>query len=295
MADIPLMRTRRPVATAVSAARMGRMARRAALYGVLVLGAVVMAFPFVWMLLSAVKTRSEVNRIPPTLWPETWRLQNFVDAWRAAPFARDFFNSVLISGTVAAGVVVTSLLAAYAFTRLQFPGRNLLFTLFLATMMIPMEATLIPNFMTVRNLHIFDTYFALIVPWLANVVGVFMMRQFILMLPNELFEAATLDGCGHLRTLRYLVLPLAKGPVAAVFLFNFLYQWNALLWPLIAISKHQELRPIQFGLSVFVNAETNDPHLQMAAAAFTIAPIVVLYFFVQKTFIEGIASSGVKG
>jgi multiple sugar transport system permease protein len=271
------------------------MMRRGALYGVLIAGTVVTAFPFVWMVLSAVKPRSEVNRIPPTVWPETWRWSNFADAWNAAPFDRYFFNSIFISTTVAAGVVATSLLAAYAFTRLEFPGRNLLFTIFLATMMIPFEATLIPNFMTVRSLGIFDSYPALIVPWLANVIGVFMMRQFILTLPGELFEAAKLDGCGHFAMLRNVVLPLAKGPVAAVFLFNFLQQWNALLWPLIAISKHQELRPIQFGLSVFVNAETNDPHLQMAAATFTILPIIVLYLFVQKQFIEGMATSGLKG
>lgn len=294
MANVPLARTR-PLVMGAGAPRLGRLARRGSLYAALALGSVAVAFPFVWMVLSALKPREEVTRVPPTVLPETWRWQNFADAWTAAPFGRYFLNSIVVSTTVAVGVVITSLLAAYAFTRIAFPGRNLLFAVFLATMMIPFEATLIPNFMIIRSLYIYDTYAGLIVPWLANVIGVFLMRQFFLTLPNELFEAATIDGCGHLRMLRYIVVPLAKGPMAAVALFNFLAQWNALLWPLIAIGRHQELRPIQLGLSVFVNAEANDPHLQMAAATFTITPILVLYFFVQKQFIEGIASSGLKG
>jgi multiple sugar transport system permease protein len=294
MADVPMVRAR-PVMAGAGSARLMHLARRSVLYGVLVTGAIGAAFPFVWMLLSALKPREEVTRLPPTVLPETWRFQNFADAWNAATFTRYFVNSLFVSSVVAVGVVITSLMAGYAFTRLQFPGRNLLFGVFLATMMIPFEATIIPNFIMIRNLHIYDSYAALIVPWLANVVGVFLVRQFFLTLPTELFEAATLDGCGHFRVLRYLVIPLAKGPIAAVALFNFLAQWNSLLWPLIAIGKHQELRPIQLGLSVFVNAEANDPHLQMAAATFTIVPILVLYFFVQKQFIEGIASSGLKG
>ncbi len=287
--------TRREAAsTSARAGGAARALRRVALYSALSFGALLAAFPFVWMLLTAFKPRAEVVRNPPTFLPETWRAQNFVDAWQAAPFGRYFFNSVFTSSVVAFGVVVTSVLAAYAFTRISFPGRNALFGLFLATMMIPFEATIIPNFIIIRNLHLYDTYGALIVPWLANVVGVFMMRQFIMSLPNELFEAATIDGCGHFRMLWTIVVPLAKGPIGAVALFNFLAQWNSLLWPLIATGD-DDLRPIQLGLSVFVNADSNQPQLQMAAATFTILPIVLLYFFVQRQFIEGIAASGLKG
>lgn len=296
MANATLVRERTAEAAGTGRTEAGgRLLRRVALYGILSVAAVAAAFPFVWMVLSSLKPRSEVTANPPTIIPHAWRWHNYVDAWNAAPFGRYFINSFAIAAVVAIGVVITSLLAAYAFTRLNFPGRGLLFTLFLATMMIPFEATIIPNFITTRNLGIYDSYAGLTVPWLANVVGIFMMRQFFITLPNELFEAATLDGCGHLRTLRYVVLPLAKGPIGAVALFNFLAQWNSLLWPLIVIGKHQEYRPIQLGLSVFVNADANDPQLQMAAAAFTVAPILILYFFVQRQFIEGIASSGLKG
>lgn len=292
--DIPASRAR-AIPRTIRAGGMRWRVRRASLYAVLIVGAIGMVFPFVWMALSAVKPRAEATRNPPTFLPQTWQWRNFVDAWHAAPFGRYFINSLFISSTVAVGVVITSLLAGYAFTRLRFPGRNVLFTLFLATMMIPFESTIIPNFMMVRNLHIYDSYGALIIPWLANVVGIFLMRQFFVTLPNELFEAAKLDGCGHVRMLFSVALPLAKGPMAAVALFNFLAQWNALLWPLIAIGKHQELHPVQLGLSVFVNSETNDPQLQMAAATFTIVPVLIVYLFVQKQFIEGIATSGLKG
>ncbi len=271
-----------------------RLLRRAGLYGALSFGTVLTAFPFFWMVMTALKTRQETTRNPPTIIPSSPQWHNFAEAWHAAPFGRYFLNSVVTSSLVALGVVTTSLLAAYAFTRIRFPGRDVLFIVFLATMMIPFEATLIPNFILIRDLHIYDTYAALVVPWLANVVGVFMFRQFFLSLPNELFEAATIDGCGHWRMILNIVLPLARGPIGAVALFNFLGQWNSLLWPLIATGD-DDLRPIQLGLSVFVNAEANDPHLQMAAATFTIAPILVLFFFVQRQFIEGIASSGLKG
>ena len=283
----------RTAQTARTATGLGRRAKRGAMYAVLVAGAVVCAFPFVWMVLTSLQTRQETFSDPPTVFPASPQWGNYAQAWKAVPFGQYFFNSVLTSAAVAIGVMFTSFLAAYAFTRIQFPGRNLLFTLFLATMMIPFEATLIPNFIMVKRLHMYDTYFALTVPWLANVIGIFMMRQFFLTLPNELFEAAKIDGCGHFRALRYIALPLAKGPLGAVALMNFLTQWNGLLWPLL-VTGSDKIRPVQLGLSYFVNADTNDPQLQMAAAAFTIAPIVVLYFFLQKQFIEGIASSGLK-
>lgn len=279
-----------------SALRSPRWLRpgRLLLYAVLVCGAAFCAFPFVWMLLSALKTREEVTRLPPTILPTDPQWQNFVEAWNAAPFERYFINTFFIAGCVVVGVCVTSLLAGYAFARLRFPGRGVLFALLLATLMIPFEATLVPNFIIIRNLHWYNTYLALIVPWVANVFSIFLLRQFILGIPEELFEAATLDGCGHLGMLRHVVLPLAKGPLAAIAVFAFLGSWNSLLWPLI-VTGSEGLRPIQLGLSVFVNAEASDPHLLMAASAFTIAPLLLIYFLAQRHFLEGIASSGLKG
>jgi len=267
---------------------------RLLIYLVLLLGAVFCAFPFVWMLLSALKTREEVNAVPMTFLPSHPQWGNFQDAWNSAPFTRYFINTFFIAGVVVAGVIVTSVLAAYAFSRIDFPGRGIAFALLLATLMIPFEATLVPNLITIRNFHWYNSYTALIVPWIASVFSIFLIRQSILSIPEELFEAATLDGCGHLGMLRHVVLPLLRGPIAAVAVFSFLGSWNSLLWPLIATSS-QDIRPIQLGLSVFVNADANEPQLLMAASAFTIVPLIVVYFLAQRQFLEGIASTGLKG
>jgi multiple sugar transport system permease protein len=267
---------------------------RIALYLVLLAGAVFCAFPFVWMVLTALKTQEEALRVPITFLPSSPQWSNFKDAWEAAPFERYFINTFLIAGCVVLGVMVTSLLAAYAFARIDFLGRGLLFALLLSTMMIPFEAILIPNFIVIRDLGWYNTYTALIVPWIASVFSVFLMRQAILSIPDELFEAATLDGCGHLRTLRHVVLPLCQGPLAAIAVFAFLGSWNSLLWPLI-VTGSESVRPVQVGLSVFVNADSQSPQLLMAASAFTILPLLIIYFVAQRQFLEGIASSGLKG
>jgi multiple sugar transport system permease protein len=275
-------------------ARLRLRPGRAALYLLLLVGAVFCAFPFVWMLLTALKTQEEALRVPITFLPADPQWGNFKEAWEAAPFERYFINTFFIAGSVVLGVMVTSLLAAYAFARIDFVGRSLVFALLLSTMMIPFEATLIPNFIIIRDLGWYNTYTALIVPWIASVFSVFLMRQAILSIPDELFEAATLDGCGHLRTLRHVVLPLVRGPLAAIGVFSFLWSWNSLLWPLI-VTGSESVRPVQLGLSVFVNADAQQPQLLMAASAFTIAPLLVIYFIAQRQFLEGIASSGLKG
>jgi multiple sugar transport system permease protein len=294
MAGIALPRTRTRTESDIRSFNTRRFARRGALYLVLTLGALYSAFPFVWMLLTSLKGYADATHNPPTWIPSSWHFENYRLAWQAAPFARYFVNTFLIAGCVVAGTTVTSVLAAYAFARLDFYGRNVLFILFLSTLMIPFEAIIIPNFILVKNLHLLNTYGALIVPWTASVFAVFLLRQFMLQLPQDLFDSANLDGAGHLRTLWSIVLPLCKGPLAAIALFAFLGSWNSLLWPLIATNS-QNLRPIQLGLSTFVTENGTQPHLLMAASAFTIAPIVVLYFFCQKQFIEGFASSGIKG
>jgi multiple sugar transport system permease protein len=268
--------------------------RRIALYVPLTIGALFSGFPFFWMVMTSLKPRAEATRLPPTLLPQDWQFQNYVLAWHSAPFGRYFLNSFLIAVLVMIGVLVTATLAAYAFARLEFAGRSVLFALFISTLMIPFEATLIPNFIIVKNLGWYDTYTAMIVPWTASVFSVFLLRQFFLSLPQDLFDAAMLDGAGTLRSLWSVALPLARPPLGAIALFAFLGSWNSLLWPLIVTSS-QSLRPIQLGLSVFLNTDTNEPQLLMAASAFTILPIVVLFFVAQRTFVEGIASTGLRG
>jgi len=265
-----------------------------ALYTTLTLGATVSGFPFFWMLSTSLKTRAEATRLPPTVLPHQWEFSNYALAWHAAPFGRYFVNTVGICACVVAGVLVTGTLAGYAFARLRFFGRGVLFGLFISTLMIPFEATLIPNFILIKNFGWYDTYLALIVPWTANVFSVFLLRQFFLGLPQELFDAAMLDGASTFRTFVSLAVPLARAPLGAITLFAFLASWNSLLWPLI-VTGSQDIRPLQLGLSVFLNTDTNEPQLLMAASAFTILPIIALFFAAQRHFVEGIASTGLRG
>ena len=281
---------------------------RAVIYAVLTVGAAVSIFPFVWMILTSFKSYREVATrvfwpaalrpstyfLPPEQRPLPYLFYNFVDAWNSAPFARYFANTVLISICTVAGVLITSILAAYAFARLNFVGKNAVFLAFLATMMIPRAVTLIPNFITIHRLGWYDTYLAMIVPWTASVFSIFLLRQFFATIPQDLYDAAVLDGCGHFRFLTQIVLPLSRPALVTVALFNFVWSWNAFLWPLIVTSR-EEMRPLQVGLAFFITEAGTETQLLMAAATITIVPIVILYFFVQKQFVEGISTTGLKG
>ncbi|NOZ04901.1 MAG: carbohydrate ABC transporter permease [Chloroflexi bacterium] len=289
---------------------------RVGIHALLLIGVIVAIFPFIWMLTTSLKSYSEVAR---GIWiPAHARFGNFAEAWNSAPFARYFFNSFFIALSTIVGVLFTSILAGYAFARIDFFGKNAIFILFLTTMMIPFEVTMIPNFIIVRRIYQFlhvsppplplfgytllgqassgwyNSYAAMIVPWTASVFSIFLFRQFFATIPEDLHDAAVLDGCGHFRFLTSIVLPLSRPAIVAVVLFTFLGSWNAFTWPLI-ITSSEAMRPITVGLSFFITDAGVDTQLLMAASTLTILPIVIIYFFAQKQFIEGIASSGLKG
>ncbi len=265
-------------------------------HAVLLLAGAAVAFPFYWMLISSLKTASEATQIPPTLFPHAPTLANYPEVWRAEPFARYFANTVGVAGSVTLGVLITSSLAAHAFARMRFLGSRLLFIALLATLMIPFEVILIPDYLIVTQLHWDDTYLALIVPWIANVFGIFLLRQFFLGIPTELWEAALLDGCGHLAYLFRVAIPLARPGLSVVAIVTFLGSWNALLWPLVVITRRPELRPIQVGMQSFATGEFGSYlHLAMTAATITILPVVILFLIAQRQFVESIARTGVKG
>ena len=261
----------------------------------LLLGAcgLAMAFPFVWMVLTSLKTAREAAAYPPGLLPAVPQWENYAAALHAAPFARYFVNSLFTSASVTALVLVTALFAGYAFGQLRFPGKRVLFVLYLATMMIPFEVVLIPNFLMIRQLGWYDTYQAMILPWGANVFSIFLLNQFFRALPPDFFEAAQLDGCGHWQYLWSVAAPLARPALATAALFAFLGSWNGLLWPLL-VTQTEAVRPIEVGLQTFLEAEGPRPHLLMAAATLTMLPMVALFFLAQRTFVEGVAA-GVKG
>ncbi|MBI5091252.1 MAG: carbohydrate ABC transporter permease [Candidatus Hydrogenedentes bacterium] len=270
------------------------MIKKALLYAVLACGAAITTFPFLWMVTAAFKTIGEASAASFSLLPRQWQWHNFVEAFQAAPFGRYFFNSFLVAFSVTACVILTSLMAGYAFARLDFPGRKSLFAVVLATMMVPFEVTLIPNFRLIHLLNWYNTYPALIVPWCANAFSIFLMRQAFMGLPGDYFDAAKVDGCGHLRFLVWIAAPLVKPIIVTVGLFAFLGSYNSLVWPLI-VTGEESMRVVQVGLTVFSLAEGVRVHLLMCASTIVILPTVALYFAAQKYFLEGSISAGIKG
>jgi multiple sugar transport system permease protein len=267
-------------------------------HALLLLGAIVMAFPFYWMLTTSFKEFSEAQRNPPLFWPTTWHFENWVDAWNYPHtfWPRAFANTIGMAAVTTLGVLVTSVLAAYAFARMRFRGRGILFSLLLMTLFIPGEATIIPNFvlMSRRYLGWYDTYQAMVVPFIATVFSIFLLRQFFLSVPQELHDSARIDGAGHLRFLWSIALPLVRPALITVALLEFLGSWNAFQWPLI-ITSSPEIRPIQVQLNQFHAEGGSQYHLLMAGAAFVILPTLVVYLIAQRYFIEGDARTGIRG
>jgi ABC-type glycerol-3-phosphate transport system permease component len=272
----------------------------AAVHTLLLAGAVVMIMPFVWMISTSFKSQSEVFAYPPQWIPTEFHWQNYVQAWNAAPFPRYFFNSVVVALAVTFGDLFTSALAAYAFARMKFPGRDAIFLIYLSSLMIPHQMTILPSFLLLKNLGdlvpVFglDSYFALIAPFLASAFGVFLLRQSFMQIPNELEDAAILDGCGRARFLWEIVIPLSRPALATLALFTFMGNWNSYLWPLI-VTNSDSLRTVQIGLRYFIGQEgASQWGLLMAAAVFVSLPVVLIYLVVQRQFVQGIASTGLK-
>lgn len=269
------------------------------LYAILVVGAVGAIIPFFWMISTSLMTLGEtINR----QWlPKTPQWSNYQEAWIEAHFARYFLNSVIITVTTVAGLTATSLLAGYAFARIRFWGREAIFTILLSTMMIPESVTMIPNFLIIRGDVIplpggtwLNSLPGLTVPFMANVFSIFLLRQFFAQIPWELWDAARIDGAGHLRFLLQIVLPISRAAVLTVVLFGFINAWNAFLWPLL-VTTRDTWRPLMVGLWTFVSEAGPETQLLMAGAVITVIPVLILYFLTQRQFIEGIATSGLKG
>ena len=233
---------------------------------------------------------------------------NYWQAWKTAKFNEYMWNSVRLTAITLVGILIVSTMAAYAFARMQFPGRNLMFALLLSTMMIPETVVLIPNYLTVtgnnpllafasehfRN-YWYDSWPALTIPFMAGFFNIFLLRQFFAQIPDELWDAARIDGAGHLRFLIQVVLPLSKAPIMTVVIFSFIGSWNALMWPLIVTKAGSDWWPISVGLQNFVTEAGPETHLWMAAASISMIPVLLLYFLAQRQFVEGIATTGLKG
>jgi ABC-type glycerol-3-phosphate transport system permease component len=299
MADTPVVASGYVEAKASSRARVPRLSGwKIFSYVMLALGALISLGPFLWMLSTSLMTLGEA--ISGRFFPTELHPENYIEAWQGAQFSSFMVNSTVITLITLSGELVFSILAAYAFARLEFPGRNLIFGVLLSSMMIPGMVTMIPNLLTVTWLGRvgpipwIDNWPALTIPFMGSVFSIFLLRQFFAQIPNELFEAAKIDGAGHVRILLQLVLPLSTAPLLVIIVLSFIGSWNALAWPLL-VTNSQEWLPISVGLYNFVQDEGSRLHLVMAGSFITIVPIIVMYFFTQKQFTESIARSGLKG
>lgn len=250
--------------------------------------------PFVWMLFSSLKPSHEVLSSGASLFGSTFAWENYSSAFSSIPYGRILINTFFIAGMGALIAVTVSVLSAYAFSRFEFPGRNQLFAVFIATLVLPIEVLVIPLYIGANQLNLVDTYPAIILPFAFGAFGAFMLRQFLLSLPPDYEEAARIDGAGQLKLLLYVVVPLLRGPIAVVGAFAFIDYWNAFLWPLIIINDANKA-PLQLGLSMFSGERGTEWGALMAASTIAVLASLVIVILMQKQLAKGLNLGGFGG
>lgn len=262
---------------------------------ILLLASAIIGIPFLWMVTTALKSPAEVATFPPIWWPKVIRWDNFSTAWALAPFGRFYINSAITASTGVILEVSIAALSAYAFARIKFKYRDVMFLVMLAAMMIPSQVGLIPNYVVLKQLKWINTYQGIVIPHVSSVFGAFLLRQYFLSVPSALYDAGEIEGLGHVGTLFYIALPLAKPVLGTLVLYLFLAKWNSYLWPLI-VTNTQNMRTLPVGLAMVRTAEyAIGPEHLMAASLFVLVPPLIVYFIAQKQLIEGIAAGAVKG
>ena len=262
--------------------------------GFIVVMALITLFPFVYMILASLMTYQEATSIPPTLIPNQPQWENFAAAMKQAPFVRYFFNTIFVSGVTTLGIIITSVLSAFALVKLEFKYKNILVMAMAALLMVPYEVTVFTNYQTIAQLNLLDTYTALILPSLASIFYIFYLKEYLTSIPISYYKAAKVDGCGDLEFVRRIMIPLSKPALFTMGILSFINGWNAFLWPIL-VTNTKELRLLSNGLSSFASESGTSVHLQMAASTIAIVPILILYLVFRKQIIRGVVKSGVKG
>ena len=262
-------------------------------YAALIIGSVIMVFPFVWMLLTSSKTVSESMQVPPTIFPNTIMLDNFFEAVKSLPFVSMYANTILMIVFRVVFAVLFSSMAGYAFAKLQFKGKNLLFGIVLMQMMLPSQIFIIPQYQMVAKLGIANSIAALVFPGLVSAFGTFFLRQAYLGIPNEVAEAAFLDGCNQWQTFTKVMFPLTSSSVAALTVFTAVFAYSDLMWPLV-VNSDLKMMTLSSGLSTLKGQFTTNFPVLMAGSLLAMLPMVVLYLIFQRQFVEGIAGTGGK-
>ncbi|MGG3791842.1 carbohydrate ABC transporter permease [Geobacillus thermodenitrificans] len=259
---------------------------------VLAIGGFLISIPFIWMILSAFKTESEVMQIPPTLWPDHLTLENFVYLFENMNFALYLKNTIIVVLCSFVGLFLNAM-AGYGFAKFQFKGKEKLFYLVLATMMIPGQVTMIPVYLILNEMHLTNTMAGIVLPGLVGAFSIFLFRQFMSTIPDELLEAARLDGANEFRVFTQIVLPICKPILAVQGILTFIAGWNSFLWPLI-IANDESLYTLSVALSLLKGQYGGNFALQMAGSTFMVVPIVIVFLFFQKHIIESYTISGMK-
>ena len=265
-----------------------------ATYTMLVLGAAFILLPFLWMISTSLKPDNEVLLMPPKWIPSALQWKNYVDAFKAVPFFTYLKNSIVVTVAITSCELVTTILAAYAFAQLEFKGKNLLFMLLVATMMVPGEILTIPNFVTLARLGWIDSYKAMVAPWATSVFSIFLLRQQFASIPQSYHKAARMDGCSDLRYLFTVMVPMSRPTIVSVALLKIINSWNSYLWPLISTNS-REMRTLPVGLAYFSTEAGTDYNTLMAFSLMIITPTVLVYLFTQKYIIQGVSKTGLKG
>jgi multiple sugar transport system permease protein len=268
--------------------------RKLLIHVLLVLGGIVMVGPFGWMILTSLKSLAEASHVPPIIFPSEIKWSNYKEIFESLPFAEFYWNTFITTVAKTVGQLFLCSLAAYAFARIKFPGRNFFFILFLSVLMVPPQAFLIPQYQIIADLGLLNTLTALVLPGLFSAFGTFLLRQFFMSMPDELEEAAKIDGCNHFQIFWKIMLPLAKPGLIALAIFTIIWSWNDLLWPLIVNSSPEKM-PLSAGLASLQGQYSTNYPILMAGTFLASWPLIVIFIFFQKSFVEGIALSGKKG
>ncbi|HYI65328.1 MAG TPA: carbohydrate ABC transporter permease [Candidatus Limnocylindrales bacterium] len=264
------------------------------IYLPLVIGVILLVGPFIWMVLGSLKTTGELRQVPPTFLPQNPTLDNYAELFDRLSFARFFFNSAIVATAVTAGNVIFCSMLGYALAKLQFPGKRILFAVVLGTLMVPGIVTFMPLFVLVANLNLTNTHAGLILPFLVGAFGVFLMRQFIGGIPDELLDAARVDGAGEHYIFWRIVMPLCGPAIATLSILTFLGSWNSFLWPLV-VANTEDMYTLPVAIALFATGqqETNIA-LLMAGSVVVIVPVLIIFILLQRYFTQGIAMTGIK-
>jgi ABC-type glycerol-3-phosphate transport system permease component len=273
-----------------------RTIRSLPLYLLVILGAFLTVGPFIWMFLSSFKNSTEIFHYPPTLLPQVWRLDNYAKLFVERPFDRWYLNSLVIAAIGTAAVLFFSSLAGFAFAKYEFRGRTMMFALLIGSTMIPFQLILIPLFVEISRMSLVNTYAALIIPFMAPAFGIFLMKQYMASIPNELLDAARIDGCSEFTIYYSVMLPLLRPALATLGIFTFLGSWNSFLWPLVVLND-EKMMTLPIGLAALtqnVPGKERDYGMIMAAATLVSVPVIVVFTLMQRQFISGMLSGSVK-